>query len=70
MKDINLDKLEKARRYRQFEKALERTSDLVFECSPETSTTEEITLALEDLEKAVKSLTKFWNEKLKDTENE
>jgi hypothetical protein len=60
-----MDKLEKARNWRMWDKAREKLKDYIDECDGEAYTEEEIELALEDLTKGVESLNKFWRDKLK-----
>ena len=60
------NKLDRARLLRQYETGLQRVRDTVEECDPNSMSTEEITVALEDLSKMTVALKKFWDEKLKE----
>jgi len=60
------NKLDRARLLRQYETGLRRVRDTVEECDPNSMSTEEITVALEDLSKMTVALKKFWDEKLKE----
>jgi len=62
------DKLQEARLLRQYEIGLNKIRDTVEQCDPNTMSTDEITVALEDLPKMVAALKKFWDEKLKEND--
>lgn len=63
-----MDKLLRTRLLRQYERFLSKVRDNVEDCDPNTMSTEEITVALEELSVMVPALKKFWDEKLKENE--
>lgn len=63
-----MDKLTKARLINQYENGLNRVRDKLEQCDPNTMSTEEITVALEDLPKMVEALKKFWDDKIKESD--
>ncbi len=59
-------KEQRARLVRQYELGLEKIKDRLDFADPNVSSTEEITITLEELEKAIPKLKEFWDKNLKE----
>ncbi len=60
------EKLKRARLLRQYELGLEKITDRLRFADPNACSNEDITITLEEVEKAIPKLKEFWDKNLRD----